>query len=311
MPIIKEVIMTLRHLNVFLYVCDEGNMTVAAEKLHIAQPSVSQTIAELEKYYNVKLFERLGRKLCITVAGQKLLTYARHIVNLSKEAENVMREINHNGVLRIGASVTVGTCVLNEIIKEFVIYNPHVKITLVVQNTKIIEEMLLVDQLDIGLVEGKIHSQAILYEPFMDDELVLVSGVSHPLVKKGTVTLWDINNMEFIVREEGSGTRELFESVMASNGVNWQVCGVYNNAETIKNTVATGFAISVMSRMAVEKEVRRNELAIVDIEGMYFKRQFIIAYHKKKYISPILHKFIQLCMVIPASRMVRSTIDTK
>ena len=288
--------MTLRHLNVFLCVCDEGNMTVAAEKLRVAQPSVSQTIAELEKYYNVKLFERLGRKLFITIAGQKLITYARHIVNLSKEAEDVMREINHNGVVRIGASVTVGTCILNDIIGESISENPNVKILSSVNNTRIIEGMILLDQLDIGLVEGKIHSQGILCEPIMDDELVLVSAVSHPLAKKGRVMPSEIDNMEFIIREEGSGTRELFESVMASKGITWQVAGVYNNAETIKNTVAAGHAISVMSRMAVQKEVKRNELAIVDIEGIYFKRQFNIIYHKNKYISPVLHQFIQICI---------------
>ena len=288
--------MTLRHLKVFLCVCDEGNMTIAAEKLHIAQPSVSQTIAELEKYYNVKLFERLGRKLFITIVGQQLMTYARHIVNLSKEAEDVMREFSHNGVLRIGASVTVGTCVFNDIIGEFIVCNPNVKITSFVSNTKIIEGMILLDQVDIGLVEGKIHSQGILCEPFMDDELILVSAVFHPLAKKGRVKPSEIDNMEFIIREEGSGTRELFESVMATKGVNWKTAGVYNNAETIKNTVAAGHAISVMSRMAVQKEVKRNELAIVEIDGMHFKRQFLIAYHKNKYISPVLHKFIQLCL---------------
>ena len=179
--------MTLRHLNVFLCVCDEGNMTVAAEKLHIAQPSVSQTIAELEKYYQVKLFERLGRKLYITIAVQKLITYARHIINLNKEADDVMREINHHGVIRIGASITVGTCILNDIIGQFIKNNPQVKIISTVNNTKIIEEMLLVDQLDVGIVEGKIHSSGILHAPFMADELVLVSSVSHTLDKTGKV----------------------------------------------------------------------------------------------------------------------------
>lgn len=270
-------------------------MTAAGEKLHIAQPSVSQAIGELEKYYNIRLFERLGRKLFITHAGQKLITYARHIVNLSREAEAAMREIHHNSAIRIGASVTVGTCILNDIILTFNKYKPNVKIMSLVNNTKIIEEMLLLDQLDIGLIEGKIHSQEIVCEPFMNDEFVLVSDICHNLAKKGRVKLSELDNMEFIVREEGSGTRELFESVMASQGINWQVAGVYNNAETIKHTVAAGLAISVMSRMTVQEEVKRNELAIVEIEGMYFKRQFHIVYHKKKYVSPVLNKFIQLC----------------
>jgi LysR family transcriptional regulator, transcriptional activator of the cysJI operon len=287
--------MTLRHLNVFLCVCDNVNMTAAAEKLHIAQPSVSQTIAELESYYNVKLFERLGRKLFLTIAGQKLATYARHIINLSKEAEEEMREINRNGVLRIGASVTVGTCVLSDIIGEFVKRNSNVKIASVVNNTKIIEGMLLLDQLDIGLVEGKIQSQGILGEAFMNDELVLVCGSSHLFARKQRINSSELENLDFVIREEGSGTRELFESVMNSKGVGWQTYGVYNNAETIKMTVAAGQALSVMSRMTVQKEVKGHELVIVEIDDMVFTRQFNIVYHKNKYISSIFQKFIQLC----------------
>ena len=289
--------MTLRHLNVFLCVCDEKNMTAAAEKLHIAQPSVSQAIAEIEKYYNVKLFERLGRKLFITIAGQTLLTYARHIVNLNKQAEEAMRELDDQGsVIRIGASITVGTYVLNHIMRQFLQYKPTFNRNIVVNNTKVIEGMLLVDQLDIGLVEGKIHSPGILQHPFMEDELVLVSAANHPLVNKGRINPAELDGAEFIVREEGSGTRELFESVMASHDISWQVAGVYNNAEAIKNAVAAGLGISVMSRMAVQKEIERKELVILEIDGIHFKRQFIIIYHKNKYISSVLRSFIQLCM---------------
>ncbi|WP_378953537.1 LysR family transcriptional regulator [Pelosinus sp. sgz500959] len=288
--------MTLRHLMIFLCVCDEGNMTAAGAKLYIAQPSVSQAIRELEEHYQIKLFERLGRKLFITLAGQKLMTYARHIVHLSQEAEDAMGEMQHNGVIRVGASVTVGTCILHEIIIAFNKKNPHVKIISSVYNTKIIENMLLLDELDIGLVEGKIHSSGIESQSFMDDELMLVTTPSHPLAKKNKVVHTDIDHMEFIVREEGSGTRELFESVMASRNLQWQVAGVYNNAETIKNFIASGLGVSVMSRLAVEKEVKRKELAIVEIEGVYFKRQFSLIHHKNKFILPVLEKFIQVCL---------------
>ncbi|MBP2627716.1 MAG: transcriptional regulator, LysR family [Firmicutes bacterium] len=291
--------MTLRHLTIFLCVCDEGNMTVAGQKLHIAQPSVSQAIAELEKYYNIRLFERLGRKLFITLAGQQLITYARHIVHLCRETEEAMHGIHHNPMIRVGASVTVGTCILNDIIVEFRRQNPHVKMIATVNNTKIIEGMLLLDELDIGLVEGKIHSQGILSQSFMEDELVLVTGIFHPLTKKSRVKLADIDHTEFIVREEGSGTRELFESVMASRGISWRVAGVYNNAETIKKFISAGLGISVMSRMAVEKEVQRNELAIIEFDDVYFKRQFSIVRHKNKFIFPVLDDFIQVCIGYP------------
>jgi DNA-binding transcriptional LysR family regulator len=288
--------MTLRHLYVFLCVCDEGNMTAAAKKLYIAQPSVSQAIFELEKHYNVKLFERLGRKLFITLAGQKLLTYARHIVNLNQEVEEAMREVNDNGILRIGASVTVGTYILPSMIREFMRWNPKVKVVSSVNNTTVIEEMLLADQLDIGLVEGKVQSSGILHMPFMEDELVLVSSLAHPFGRKEKITIGELENTEFIVREEGSGTRNLFESVMTERGINWSIVGVYNNAETIKNAVSIGLGVSVISWMAVQKEIERRELTIIEIEEVSFKRQFSIIYHRNKYISPILKRFIQLVL---------------
>ncbi len=290
-----DIFMTLRHLQIFLCVCDEESMTAAAQKLRVAQPSISQAIAELERYYDVKLFERLGRRLFITAAGQKLLNYARHIIHLNKEAEEAMREISGCGTIRIGASVTVGTYVLSNMLLEFTKKNPKVKINSYVNNTKVIEDMLLLDQIDIGLVEGQIHSQSLLSQPFMADELVLVCASSHPFASKSQISPEELNDMEFLVREEGSGTRELFESVMAACGVTWRVAGVYNNAETIKNAVAAGLAVAVMSRMSVQKEVAKNELAISEIEGMNFRRQFIMVYHKNKYISPVLKSFIRLC----------------
>lgn len=292
----KRTMMTLRHLYVFLCVCDEGNMTAAAKKLFIAQPSVSQTISELEKHYNVKLFERLGRKLFITLAGQKLLTYARHIVNLSYEVEEAMRDVNDNGILRIGASVTVGTYILPSMIGEFLNYNSKSKVVSTVNNTTVIEEMVLTDQLDLGLVEGQVESPGILHMPFMEDELVLVSSFTHPFAREEKITIAELKDVEVIVREEGSGTRNLFESEMIDRGIKWNVVGIYNNAEAIKNAVTAGLGVSVISRMAVQKEIERRELAIIEIEGISFKRQFSIIYHKNKYISAILNRFIQLVL---------------
>jgi DNA-binding transcriptional LysR family regulator len=268
-------------------------MTAAAEKLHIAQPSVSQAIAELEKHYNLKLFERLGRKLFITAAGQKLLSYARHILNLSNEAEAAMQEIFEQGLVRVGASVTIGNCIFHRLIRNFIKDNPHTKIAPSVNNTRIIENMLLLDQLDLGLIEGNVHSQLLVAQPFMKDELVLVTDPNHPFAAKGSIAAIELNHVEFLVREEGSGTRELFTSVMASHGISWQTGGVYNSTEAIKDAVATGLAITVISKMSVQNEINRKELAIVAIDDLNFCRQFSLAYHKNKFITPALAKFVQ------------------
>ena len=99
-----------------------------------------------------------------------------------------------------------------------------------------------------------------------------------------------------MVREQGSGTRELFESVMASQGLHWQVYGVYNNVEAIKKVVAAGLALSVMSRLVIEREVAAGELLVVDLKKMQFSRQFSIVHHKNKYLPSLLQRFIQLCL---------------
>lgn len=288
--------MGIRHLRIFACVCSEGSMSGAAKKLFMAQPSVSQAIMEMEKHYGVVLFERLGRRLYITAAGKKLLDYAHHIINLQEEVEREMRDLSSKGGVRIGASMTVGSCILVDLVKRFKQASPGSNVESVVDNTSVIEEMLLLDQIDIGVVEGAVHSADLTVKPFMDDELVLICSSGHPWAAKGAVSPGELEKAEFIVREQGSGTREMFESVMAAKGVKWRRTGVYNNAETIKKAVEAGLGVSVISKMAVEAELESGELAAVQIRGMRFKRSFSIVHHKNKYISEVMKIFMDSCI---------------
>ncbi|MDN5322551.1 MAG: LysR family transcriptional regulator, transcriptional activator of the cysJI operon [Clostridia bacterium] len=283
--------MTLRHLRIFIEVCDSGGMTAAAKKLYMAQPSVSQAIAELERHYNVKLFERFGRKLYITAAGKRLLSYARHIINLYNRTECEIREISEKGILRVGASVTVGTCILSEVIKTFMNHCLDVEVRTFVDNTKVIEEMILSDKIDVGLVEGFIHSPDIIEEPFYDDELVLICHSKHPWADKGCIEAKELDACPFIIREQGSGTRELFEAEMANAGLKWTTVGVYNNAESVKNAVAAGLGVAVVSRLAVEREAQMGTIKIVEIKGLRFMRKFNFVYHRNKFFSKAMQKF--------------------
>ncbi|AHM57589.1 RuBisCO transcriptional regulator (plasmid) [Peptoclostridium acidaminophilum DSM 3953] len=288
--------MGTRHLRIFACVCSEGSMSGAAKKLFMAQPSVSQAIMELERHYGVVLFERLGRRLYITAAGKKLLDYAHHIINLQEEVEREMRDISSKGAIRVGASMTVGSCILLDLLKRFKEAGPGSSVESVVDNTSVIEEMLLLDQVDIGVVEGAVHSADLTVKPFMDDELVLICPSCHPWAAKGAVGPGELEKVEFIVREQGSGTRELFESVMAAEGIKWRRTGVYNNAETIKNAVASGLGVSVVSKMAVERELESGMLVSVKIRDISFKRKFSIVYHKNKFISEAMKLFMQECI---------------
>ncbi|WP_110955957.1 LysR family transcriptional regulator [Anaerosinus massiliensis] len=287
--------MTLRHLTVFIAVCDLNSMTRAAEKMHMTQPSVSQFICELEKHYDVRLFERLGRQLFLTAAGIKLLTYARHIVNLQNQTEEAMRRFGNVYHVRLGASVTIGESILIDLIQlMYKRYQEH-QITSAIHNTAVLEKMLLADELDIALIEGRIQSEYLLKTPFMDDELIFISSTAHPLAQKKKINFSDLESVGFIVREEGSGTRNLFEQVMANYNIHCHVIGTYNNAETIKKAVSAGLGISVISKLAVRNELAKGQLCQLKIEQLIFKRKFHVVYHKNKYISEEMKTILHFC----------------
>lgn len=284
--------MTLRHYKIFVTVCDTMNMTSAAEILFMSQPAVSQAIAELENHYGVRLFERLSRKLYLTQAGQKLLGYARHMIRMNTEVENDMKTLHQNGTVRIGASVTVGACVLPELVSNFKKTNPLTEIEAVEDNTAKIENLILQDKIDLGLVEGETTSPDVLCLPFMDDELILICSPNHRFAFCSIVEPKELEQEDFIIREKGSGTRKTFEDRMTENNLSWKVTWTCNNADTIKNAVAAGLGISVISKRAVVNEVKSGLLCEKCVKGIEFQRKFKVIYHKNKYITEAMKQFM-------------------
>lgn len=284
--------MTPRHFKIFIAVCEAQNMTKAAEQLYISQSAVSQAIADLEAHYEAKLFERFSKRIYLTSAGETLLGYARHIISMMEEAETDIQSLSENGVIRIGASVTVGTTVVPEIVTSFKKAAPAARISVVEDNTAAIEALLLKNEIDFGLVEGEIVSPDIVSEPFMKDELVLISGQSHPFSQMPLIAPGELAGQDFIIREQGSGTRRLFESKMAVGGIAWTASWVCNNSETIKRAVASGIGVSVISARSVESERRAGTLFVSKIQGIEFVRSFKIVRHKNKYITRRMGQFI-------------------
>ncbi|NLB52396.1 MAG: LysR family transcriptional regulator [Syntrophomonadaceae bacterium] len=288
--------MTLRHFKIFVTVCDAMNMTSAAKSLYMSQSAVSQAIAELEKYYDIRLFERLSRKLYLTQAGEKLLGYARHMIRMNTDIEKEMKSLHETGLIRLGASVTIGATLLPELVTAFRQANPSTDVEVFEDNTERIQNRLLTDKTDIGLVEGEISSPDILSTPFMDDELVLICGNQHWFSGLSVINQHELEKEKFIIREHGSGTRKTFEDVMKAQQLSWQVTWTCNNADTIKAAVIAGLGVSVISRRAVEKEAESGELIIKPVEGVRFFRTFKIAYHKNKYFTAQMKNFIDLCI---------------
>jgi DNA-binding transcriptional LysR family regulator len=150
--------MTIRHLRIFIEVVINGSMSAAASKLYISQPTVSQAIRELEEHYGVLLFNRLNRRLYITDAGEKLFSYAKSVVKQFDQMEEKMLNINQKEKIRIGSTITVGECILSDLINIFAKKEPNIEVYSYVNNTQIIESKLLDSEIDIGIVEGEIKS---------------------------------------------------------------------------------------------------------------------------------------------------------
>jgi LysR family transcriptional regulator, transcriptional activator of the cysJI operon len=283
--------MNFRHLKIFITVCEVGNMTRAAKELNMAQPSVSQAIMELEKYYGVHLFERLNHRLYLTAAGERLRSYARQILNLSEQAQKELADLRQGGSLRIGASLTIGAYRLPGLVADFHQQNPQVEVFTRVDNTNLIEQRLLEDKLDLGLVEGPTVSAYITEEFLSYDDLVFIASPQHPLVKSGKRTAQDLAGLAFIVREAGSGTQTIFEQAMREAGVNWKTAGVYNNNQAIKQAVSANLGLGMVSKIAIAEEVQLGKLVPLEIEGIAIKRKFNLVYHQQKIFTRAMQLF--------------------
>ena len=256
-------------------------MTQAAKELYMTQPSVSQAVNELEEEYGVRLFDRLNRKLYVTEAGETLLVYARRMMALNGTIQRVMSRYHQLFFLRIGATLTIGETMFVPLLAKLKETYPSGRIESMIANTAAVEELLLQDKLDVALAEGKIHSEFIKTEPFYQDELILVAAPDHPLAGR-TVKKEEIASSLVLIREEGSGTRIIFEETMRLHHAAYTIQGIYNGAEVLKQAARAGLGIAVLSRLSAEKELAREELKEIQIEGIQFLRNFSVAYHKDK-----------------------------
>ncbi|MDR1731033.1 MAG: LysR family transcriptional regulator [Synergistaceae bacterium] len=286
--------MTLRHLQIFLAVVRCGGMSDAAKELYISQSAVSQAIAEIESMYDVKLFDRLSKKLYITWAGERLFDCASPLVGLYDRMEEVMRSPSVRR-LRLGATLTVGTCIFSDIVTMYKKIQPEVDIRVVVQNTKEIQRELLSGELDLALVEGTIDAAELIYEPVIRDRLVLVSGPDSPLTEKESVDLSYLHKKPVILREKGSGTRESFEQVMAANGYEIDCVWVCHNTDAIKNAVIDGHGLTVISYRLVQREISSGVMHACPITDYTGDRSFALVYHRDKNISPWFMDFMRIC----------------
>ncbi|NMB95345.1 MAG: LysR family transcriptional regulator, partial [Clostridiaceae bacterium] len=240
------------------------------------------------------LFERLSKKLYITEKGKKLLSYARNVVKQFDDMEEAMLQDNYVKKIRIGATHTVGDCILGDVINAFREINPQTEIYSYVNNTKNIEEKLLKSELDIGIVEGMVKSPDLISIPEVNDFLVLICSTNHPFAKKKIVKLEDLEDENFAMREQGSGTRELFERYMLEKGMPIRIVLEGNSSASIKKAVIENQCLAVISIWLVEEEIKIGKIHVIRNMDSDWDRFFSVVYHKNKVVTEEMKNLIEI-----------------
>ena len=287
--------MTIRHLKIFIAVYNERNMTAAANKLFITQPSVSQAIKELENYYGVELFERISNKLYVTESGKKVYQYAKNIMKLFDELEDGLKENAVKKKLIVGANYTVGAVLIHKYIKNFNSLYPNSEIRVIVNKASILKEMLRKNELDLALIEETKNESDFIEDSFYNDRIVVVADPEHPLFQKNEVTAYDIVNEHLLLREKGAGVRNLFELKMNQIGLVIEPYWESTSTTALINAAEDKIGIAVLPFELVKDHITSGSLKELKVKNMDFSRKLIIMYHKDKFLTSAMKDFVKIC----------------
>lgn len=285
--------LNLHQLATFQVVAKHRSYVRAAEELHFSQPAVSAQIRHLEDSLGVKLFDQIGRKTHLTQAGEELYLYSQKIFSVIDETLDIMEALRspHYGRLSVGADTTVGSYVIPGLLGKFRQIYPQVEILLQVLNRASLVEAILNNRVDLAVMGSVPDDAPVEIEPFAFNTLVLVAAPTHRLARLRNVPIEELGREHFLLREQGSGTRAALEKALEDAGVPLQVSMQVGNNSAIKQGVAAGLGIALISRVAIDMELETNRLVILDVEGFPIIRQWRLVHIKDKHLSATARAF--------------------
>ena len=295
--------MNLNHLAAFHAVAEEGGVSRGAERLCVSQPAVSKQVRELEAALGLKLFDRLPRGVRLTQAGEVLAGYARRLFAVEADAERAIAELKglSRGSLRVGASLTIGVYLLPEILGAYRKLHPGIDLELEIANTQVIQQKLRENALDVALTEGFVETcepkselDDLEAEIFHRDELVAVVPPGHRLLKEKMVTAAQFCAEPFLMRETGSGTREIVERALAQVKVVVHPTMSLGSTEAIKRAVTAGLGVAIISRLALCTELATGLLQVVALSNLRIERPLHIVRLRGKSESHAARAFFKL-----------------
>lgn len=286
---------TLRQINVFSEVARQESVSRAALALSLSQSATSTALAELERLYSTQLFDRVGKSLRLNELGQALLPQAIELIERAAAIEAVLENRAGFGLLRIGATLSIGNYLATLIVADYLKRHPESRAQLKVHNTERIVEEVARYELDLGLIEGRCHHPDLSVETWVEDELVVFCAPTHKLARVGQASLAELTGEDWIVREVGSGTRETLDQALHYHHFEPKIRLELEHNEAIKRAVEFGLGISCLSRMALRDAFHRGSLIALETPELDLRRQFQFLWHKRKIQTSGLREFIALC----------------
>lgn len=285
---------TLRQLRTFKTVADLNSFSLAAQRLKLSQPSVSYQVKELEEALGLPLLDRLGKRVQLTEAGSLLYSYARRVLDTLDEATVALEEMRgiQRGSLRVGASTTVGIYLLPAALGAFKKLHPGLVIALEIGSRARVQEQVLSNELDLAVVGPASKDPELAIIPFLSDELVVVAPAGHPLAGKRRLTLKDLADQPFIMREATSGSRWSLEKEARKAGAKLRVAMELGSNGAIKHAVESGLGLAVISRYAAALEFSSGRLVELDVKGFPIRRDWHIVHLRRRKLPASVHAFI-------------------
>jgi DNA-binding transcriptional LysR family regulator len=285
---------TLRQLEVFLAVARTGSVSRAGDELAMSQSAVSGSLADLERQFDIRLFDRIGKRLQLSDVGRALRSRAEAVWDEARELESALANHADGGRLRVGATLTIGNYVAVPLMARYMREQPGSLVRLDIANTEEIARRVANFEIDIGLIEGELSHSDLEVKPFRDDELVVFSSPTHPLAKKRVLTDADLQGAAWIVREHGSGTRQAFDRAMTGILPELHITLELPHTEVIKRAVEAGLGLGCVSRLALVDAFAAGTLTPRPIPHRDFRRRFYTVLHRQKHVGRDLRRWLAL-----------------
>jgi len=286
---------TLRQLEVFLAVARTGSVSRAGVELALSQSATSSSLADLERQFDLQLFDRMGKRLRLSARGAALRAQAEAVLEAARDLEGGFesRAVAHR--IRVGATLTIGNYVAVPMLARFMRAHPAVAVTLDVANTAEIARRVANFELDVGLVEGEVDHPELATTPWRDDQLVVFCGARHALARRRALTDPDLLAADWIVRERGSGTRQAFDRAMRGLLPQLRIALTLGQTEAIKRAVEAGLGLGCVSRIALADAFARGTLRPCRVPHRDFRRQFYFLLPKGKPRSAAVERWLAHC----------------